>query len=122
MGKVESWLGSNAFNRPYAFAEIAFRHQPDQWLLGGFWAIRERHPDHHVVELTEQGAGFVGWLMPHSTYRERGNRVNLENRPTAFTVSEILAEPYASKKLPGHDGVEVGFAEPEALIRSDGSD
>ena len=121
-GWMESRPRNNAFNRPYVFSVIAFYHEPDQWLFGGIWTIRERHPDHYVVELTEQGAGFVGRLKLHSTYRRRATRVNLENQLAAFIVSEVLAEPYAGKKFPGHDWIEIGFAELEALIRSDRPD
>ena len=113
---------NNAFNRPYVFSVIAFYHEPDQWIFGGTWAIQERQADRYVVELTEQGAGFVGRLKLHSTYRERATRVNLENQIDSFTVSEILPEPYTGKKFPGHDWLEIGFAELEALIRSDRPD
>ena len=113
---------NNAFNRPYVFSVIAFYHEADQWLFGGIWAVQERRPDRYVVELTQQGAGFVGRLKLHSTYRMRGTRINLENQLDSFAVSEILAEPYTGKKFPGHDWLEIGFAELEALIRSDRPD
>lgn len=112
----------NSFNRPLIFSIIAFYHETDQWLFGGIWRVLERLPDRYVVELTEQGAGFVGRLKLHTTYRQRGTRINLENQIDRFTVSEILPEPYAGRKFPGHDWLEVGFAELEALVRADRPD
>ena len=112
----------NWFNRPYIFSVIAFYHEPDQWLFGGIWRVRERLPDRYVVELTEQGAGFVGRLKLHTTYRQRGMRINLENQIDRFAVSEIPPEPYAGRRFPGHDWLEIGFAELEALIRADRPD
>ena len=58
----------NSFNRPYIFSVTAFCHEPDQWLFGGIWRVRDRRPDRYVVELTGQGAGFVGRLkLPSSS-------------------------------------------------------
>ena len=125
----EEWQGwqeyrprQNSFNRPFVFSVIAFHHEPDQWLFGGIWRVRERRTDRYVVELTQQGEGFVGRLKLHSTYRMRGTRINLENQLDGFTVSEILPEPYSGQQFPGHDWLEIGFAELEALIRRDRPD
>lgn len=74
------------------------------------------------MEPVQQGAGFVGRLNLHSTYRQRATRINLENQIDEFTVSAILPEPYTGQAFPGHDWLEIGFAEPEALIRSDRPD
>ncbi len=112
----------NWFNRPYIFSVVAFYHEPDRWLFGGVWRVLERLPDRYVVELTEQGVGFIGRLKLHTTYRQRGTRINLENQIDRFTVSEILPEPYAGRGFPGHDWLEIGFAELEALIRADRPD
>ena len=112
----------NAFNRPYIFSVIAFRYEPDQWLFGGIWRVCERLSDRYVVKLTEQGSGFVGRLKLHAAYRQRGTRIKLENQIDKFTVSEILPDAYTGREFPGHDWLEIGFAELEALIRADRAD
>ena len=121
-GWQEHRLQRNWFNRPYIFSVIAFYHEPDQWLFGGIWRVCERRPDRYVVELTERGEGLIGRLKLHSTYRQRGTRVNLENQVGSFTVSEILPESFTGQVFPGHDWLEIGFAELEALISSDRPD
>ena len=121
----ERWQGwqehrpqRNWFNRPYIFSVIAFYHEPDQWLFGGIWRVFDRRPGRYVVELTERGEGLMGRLKLHSMYRQRGTRVNRENQFESFTVSEILPEPYTGQAFPGHDWLEIGFTELEALISS----
>ena len=121
-GWMEHRPRQDMFNRQYVFSVMDYYHEAHQWLFGGIWEIRERRTDRYVVELTRQGEGLVGRLKLRFRYRHRATRVNLENRLNGFTVSEILPEPYAGRKFPGHDWLEIGFAELEALIRSDRPD
>ena len=117
-GRQEHRPRRNWFNHPHIFSVIAFYLEPDQWLFGCVWRVFDRRPDRYVVELKEQGEGLIGRLKLHSTFRQRGTRINLENQPSGFTVSEILPEPYTGQAIPGHDWLEFGFAELEAQIRS----
>ena len=113
---------SNQFNRPYIFSVIDFYREPDIWLFGGVWEVLERLPNSYVVSLTKRGHHFIGRLKLHSPYRQRGTRVNLEKRLDEFTVSEILREEYSGLDFPGHDRIDIGFGELEALIRNDRPD
>ena len=112
----------NEFNRRYIFSVINFYHEADIWLFGGVWEVLERPPDSYVVSLTDQGRHFVGRLKLHSPYRQRATRVNFENRMDEFTVSEILREEYSGLDFPGHDWIDIGFGELEALILNDRPD
>ena len=113
---------NNQFNRRYIFSVMDFYHEPDIWLFGGVWEVLERLPDSYVVSLTDQGRHFIGRLKLHSPYRQRGTRVNFETRVDEFTVSEILREEYSGLDFPGHDWIDIGFGELEALILNDRPD
>ena len=113
---------TNQFNRRYIFSVIDFYHETDIWLFGGVWEVMERLPDSYVVSLTGQGRHFVGRLKLHSPYRQRGTRVNLEKRLDEFTASQILREEYSGLDFPGHDSIDIGFGELEALILNDRPD
>ena len=125
----EEWQGwqefrprTDQFNRRFAFSVIDFHRAPDIWLFGGVWEVLERLPDSYVVSLTYQGRHFIGRLKLHSPYRQRGTRVNFEKRLDEFTVSEILREEYSGLEFPGHDRIDIGFGELEALILNDRPD
>ncbi|MDE2892485.1 MAG: GIY-YIG nuclease family protein [Chloroflexota bacterium] len=113
---------SDQFNRPFVFSVIDFYREPDIWLFGGVWEVVERLPDRYVVSLTDQGRDFIGRLKLHSPYRQRGTRVNFEKRMDEFTVSEVLREEYSGLEFPGHDRIDIGFGELEALIRNGRAD
>lgn len=48
--------------------------------------------------------------------------MNFEKRLGEFTVSEILREEYSGLDFPGHDRIDIGFGELEALILKDRPD
>ena len=50
----------NEFNRPLIFSVIQFYHETDAWLFGGVFRVLACHPDRYEVELTDEGAGFIG--------------------------------------------------------------
>jgi hypothetical protein len=106
------------FNRPFIFALMQFYHEPDTWLFGGVFRVTGRHADRYEVELTDQGEGFLGRLKLGSPYRERATRVKLENHYQDFEVREILREPYAGRRFPGFDDIDLSFGELEALVRN----
>ena len=112
----------NAFNRPYIFTLIQFYHETDTWLFGGVFRVVQRHPDRYEVELTDQGAGFVGRLKLRSSYRQRATRVNFEKHYPALEVEEILREPYAGRLFPGFENIDLSFEELEALIHNERPD
>ena len=79
-------------------------------------------PDRYVVSLTDRGGHFIGRLKLHSPYRQRATRVNFEKRLDEFTVSEILREEYSGLEFPGHDRIDIGFGELEAIVRNERGD
>lgn len=85
------------FNRLFILALMQFYHEPDAWLFGGVYRVLDRRLDRYKVELTGQGAGFIGRLKLRSTYRERATRVNFENHYLALEVQEIFREPYSGR-------------------------
>jgi len=112
----------NDFNRSYIFSLIQFYHETDSWLFGGVFRVLDRLPDRYKVELTDQGAGFLGRLKVKSNYRQRSTRVNFENHFPELEVQEILREPYSGRAFPGFEDIDLSFEELEALVRNDRSD
>ncbi|HEV7457317.1 MAG TPA: GIY-YIG nuclease family protein [Roseococcus sp.] len=106
------------FNRPFIFALMQFYHEPDAWLFGGVFRVLARHADRYAVELTDQGAGFIGRLKLGSTWRNRSTRVNFENHYAGLEVLELLREPYAGRAFPGFEEIDLGFEELETLVRN----
>ena len=109
----------NDFNRPYIFALIQFYHETDSWLFGGVFRVLNRFPDRYEVELTGQGASFLGRLKIRSNYRQRSTRVNFENHFPNLELQEILREPYSGRAFPGFEDIDLSFEELEALVRND---
>ena len=125
----EKWKGwqeyrpkSDAFNRQYIFSVMDFYHEPDIWLFGGIWEVTKRLPTRYEVALTNQGRGFIGRLKLRSSYRAQATRVNFENYLNEFEVSEILREAYSGIDFPGHDSIDIGFAELESLMHTNPAD
>lgn len=112
----------NDFNRPYIFSLIQFYHETDSWLFGGVFRVLDRLPDRYQVELTDQGAGFLGRLKVRSDYRQRSTRVNFEKHFPGLEVQEILREPYSGRAFPGFEDIDLSFEELEALVRNDRPD
>lgn len=112
----------NDFNRPYIFSLIQFYHETDSWLFGGVFCVLDRLPDRYQVELTDQGAGFLGRLKIRSDYRQRSTRVNFENHFPDLKVQEILRAPYSGRAFLGFEDIDLSFEELEALVRNDRPD
>jgi hypothetical protein len=106
------------FNRPLIFSVMRFYHEPDAWLFGGIFRVLARHADRYEVELTAEGAGFIGRLKLGSAYSHRATRVNFENHYAGFTVLEILRERHSGRPFPGFEEIDLGFAELETLVRT----
>jgi hypothetical protein len=106
------------FKRPSIFALIQFYHEPDIWLFGGVFRVVGRHADRYEVELSNEGAGFLGRLKLRSSYRERATRVNFENHYPELEVQEILREPYSGRSFSGFEDIDLSFEELETLVRN----
>ncbi len=103
------------FNRPLIFSLIQYYHEPDIWLFGGVFRVLRRHATRYQVELTDEGAGFLGRLKLRSSYRKRATRVKFENHYSDLEVQEILREPYSGRSFPGFEDIDGSFEELEAL-------
>ena len=121
----EEWQGwqeyrpsRDDFNRPYIFSLAQFYHEPDIWLFGGIYQVLARHDDGYEVSLMEAGHAMVGRLKLRSSYRERTTRAKFENHYQTFEVQEILREPYAGRRFPGYDDIDLSFQELEALMKN----
>lgn len=108
----------NDFNRPLIFSMMQFYHEPDIWLFGGVYRVSKRRADAYEVELTDEGAGFIGRLKLRSPYRERATRVKFENHYSDLEVQEILREPYSGRSFPGFEDIDLSFEELETLVRN----
>ncbi len=106
------------FNRPYIFSLVQFYHEIDIWLFGGIYRVLNRHSDRYEVELTDEGASFLGRLKLHSSYRSRSTRVNFENHYPNLEVQEILREPYSGRVFPGYEDIDLSFEELETLVNN----
>jgi len=120
----QEWMGwqeyrpyKNDFNRPRILSFMSFYHEPDTWLFGGVFDVRERLADRYVVALTRELAPFIGRLKITSSYRERQTRPKLENVLGLLEVKEVLAEPYTGRHFPGFEDINLSFEELEALMR-----
>jgi hypothetical protein len=108
----------NDFNRPLIFSQMQFYHESDIWLFGGVYRVSRRRPDAYEVELTDEGAGFIGRLKLRSPYRERATRVKFENYYSGLEVQEVLREPYSGRSFPGFEDIDLSFEELETLVRN----
>lgn len=106
------------FNRPLIFSVMSFYHEPNAWLFGGIFRVLERRPDRYVVELTDDGAGFIGRLKLQSNYRDRQTRVRFENHYPNLEVREILPAPFTGQSFPGFEDIDLSFDELESLVRN----
>ena len=125
----QEWRGERArWTRGHIFSLMEFH--PDgsgHYLFGGVFRCLKVHSDHHKVELTPDGAQFIGRLKLYSAYGGRQRAVNFENHSGTgskypLTVKEILALPYTGRKFPGHQNIDIPFAELEGLIQHGRSD
>jgi hypothetical protein len=117
-GWQESRRARDDFNRPLIFSLVQYYHEPDIWLFGGVFRVLSRHTDRYEVELSKEGAGFLGRLKLRSAYRERATRVNFENHYPGLEVQEILREPYSGRSFPGFEDIDLSFEELETLVRN----
>lgn len=121
-GEWQGWQeyrpARDEFNRPKIFSLIQFYHEPDAWLFGGVFEVRERLSDRYILTLSGEGSGLIGRLKLRSSYRERATRVNFENHYPNLEVMEILREPYSGRSFPGFEAIDLSFEELETLVRT----
>lgn len=113
------WPGRNDFNRKFIFSLMDYYHETDTWLFGGVFhvigIVEQNDCKSYSVELTDQGAPFIGRLKLSSSYRKRSTRVKFENHYSEFMVKEILQEAYTGLAFCGYDNIRHGFSDLEHI-------
>ena len=100
----EYGTGTNSFNEKYIFSLMRFENksvsQPDHWLFGGIFEVKQRfskgtlvNNTEYKVELTNQWSDLIGRLKgffhnPSQNIRRKGNVLE------EITLLEILPTPY----------------------------
>lgn len=107
----------NDFNRRRILSFMSFYHEPDTWLFGGVFEVKDRLPERYVVAETEELSPFIGRLKVTSSYRDRQSRPTLEGVFARLDVKELLPRPYSGRSFPGFEDIDVSFEELEALVR-----
>lgn len=107
---------NNDFNRPKIFSLMSFYHEPNTWLFGGVYRVKDRLPGQYVVELTSELEPFIGRLKLASPYRDRQSRPKLEGVLGQLFLKEVLAQPYTGRHFPGFEDIDISFEELEALV------
>lgn len=87
------------FNRKYIFSLIDFYPEPDTWLFGGIFEVKERYDDvkkgrGYRVELSDICKNYIGSLKLHWKRDGREKARNYENCIPKFTLAELLTTPY----------------------------
>ena len=106
------------FSRTFIFSLMKFYHETDTWLFGGIFRVIARPKNCYKVELTENGAPFIGRLKLHYSYRDMRARVNFEKHYDGFEVAEILREPYSGRSFPGYENINLSFNELESIVKN----
>jgi hypothetical protein len=117
------WRGNrDDFNRKYIFSIIRFYHQPDKWLFGGIFEVKERNKDSYNVELIEEGREYIGRLLvyypgPYS----RGRAFYLEKHYEKLIVSQIFDKPYSGENFCGYERINHDFHILETIFKTNKS-
>lgn len=117
--------GKNDFNRKYIFSLIQFYHEPNKWLFGGIFEVKERYENWHEtkvgykVELKKIHTDLIGRLIiDFNRYRGlRGRSFLLESYFNDFKVSQILKRPYDGINFPGYENINIEFPELQSIFK-----
>lgn len=120
------WIGKrNDFNRKYIFSMIDYYHEPNKWLFGGIFEVKERYLDKrdedggYKVELVSEYENLIGRLIidyPRTTGRGRAFR--LENYFDQFRISEILKTKYSGESFCGYENINHDFTSLETIFKT----
>lgn len=117
--------GKNDFNRTYIFSLIQFYHEPNKWLFGGVFKVKERHSNWeetkigYEVELQELHKDMIGRLIiDFNRYQGlRGRSFKLENYFDNFKISQILKRSYDGINFPGYENISIDFPELQSIFK-----
>jgi len=120
------WKGTkDEFNRQFIFSLIDYYHEPNKWLFGGVFEVKNRHLEKiredggYEVELVENSANLIGRLIiEFKRTSGRGRAFKLENYIDQFTVSELLKDRYSGETFCGYDNINHDFTTLETIFRT----
>lgn len=125
IGWNQSRSGNNDFNRKYIFSLIQFYPEPNKWLFGGIFEVKERYDNWeetkvgYRVELLDLHKEMIGRLII-DFYRYQGMRgraYKLENYFKDFKISQILKQPYDGINFPGYENINIDFQKLELIFK-----
>ena len=120
------WRGNkNDFNRQYIFSLIEFYHEPNKWLFGGIFRVKQRFENWketevgYDLELIDLHKELIGRLVIdfHRYQGLRGRAFKLENYYSNFIISQILKKPYDGINFPGYENINIDFNELELVFK-----
>ena len=115
----------DVFNRKYIFALMQFHYEPNTWLFGGVYEVKDRSGKSYKVKRTNMGVDYIGRLKIYSPYKARATRTKMEEFYDDFEVKELLDKPISNifpRSFPGFDMVNLSFKDLENLMKSDDPD
>ena len=120
------WKGTkNEFNRKYIFSLIDYYHEPNKWLFGGIWEVKERHLEKkresggYEVELLPDYQNLIGRaVIGYQRNTGRGRAFKLENYLNQFTISEILKNRYTGESFCGYENINHDFTTLESIYKT----
>jgi len=105
------------FNRDFILALAQDYRQPDRWLFGGIWQVRDRLPDRYEVELSEEMRPLIKRLWLRIDHRARATRCKLESYFDELVVDEVARWLYTARAFPGLQSLTVSFSELENIVK-----
>lgn len=104
--------GKDIWTRPYIFSFIEFYPISNAYLFGGVFEIKDRLPDHYVIQEVESYAKWEGRLVCRF-YRYQGMRgraFHLAKHLNSFEIIQLLPERYDGERFCGYESINHGFS------------
>lgn len=125
----DEWEGWNSymgyrddFNKDNILSLIDFYHEPNIWLFGGIYHVRDRREDEYIIELDQKTESYVGRLKVHLPRPSRTKAFKLENYYDEIHITELLKSPYSGEAFCGYENVNIDFKNLELLIQNNKRD
>lgn len=111
------------FSRRYIFSLIRFYSQPDKWLFGGIFEVKERNKDINTVQLDQLYNEYIGRLLIYYPGpRVRGRAFYLEKHYSNLIVAQVFDKPYSGEAFCGYENIEHGFSQLESIFKQNKQD
>lgn len=113
------WRGKrNDWGRTFIFSFMEFYPLTDAHLFGGVFEVKERLPDHYVLEEVEAFKKWEGRLVCsfHRYQGLKGRAFNLETLLERFDVLQVLPERYDGEPFCGYENINHSLGMLKALV------